>query len=191
MSAMNDSELPYLGRGCVTPYPRREVLRRWLWLFVQMTLFRWSPRPCHGFRARLLKLFGANVPRPTQVVIFPTARIVFPWRLTLEPRAMVGPGVNLYNLAEIRLEYGANVSQFCHLCAGTHDFNRWGMPLVTRPITIGRNAWLGADVFVGPGVTVGELCVVGARSVVVKNLPARMICAGSPCRPMRPREEPS
>ena len=40
------------------------------------------------------------------------------------------------------------------------------------------------------GVTVGELSVVGARSVVVKDLPARMICAGSPCRPLRERPEP-
>ena len=100
---------------------------------------------------------------------------------------MVGRHVNLYNLARITLGFGANVSQNCHLCAGTHDFTRWDMPLVTRPIIIGDNAWLGADVFVGPGVTIGELCVVGARSVVVKDLPPRMVCAGHPCRPIKER----
>lgn len=183
-------EPPYLGRACVTPYPRHEVVLRWLWLLVQATLFRWSPRPLHGFRARLLRLFGADIPAPGRVVVFPTARITFPWRLTLAPRAMVGPHVTLYNLARIQLGFGANLSQHCHLCAGTHDFTRWDMPLVTRPITIAANAWLGADVFVGPGVTVGELCVVGARSVVVKDLPARTVCAGSPCRPLKPRPEP-
>jgi putative colanic acid biosynthesis acetyltransferase WcaF len=45
-------------------------------------------------------------------------------------------------------------------------------------------------VFVGPGVTIGELCVVGARSVVMKDLPARQICAGSPCRALRVRPDP-
>lgn len=179
---------PYLGENCETPYPRSEVLRRWLWLFVQTTLFRWSPRSMHGFRAWLLRLFGATIDGP--VVVFPTARVVFPWKLSLAPRSMIGPHVNLYNLAAVRLEYGANLSQHCHLCAGTHDFTRWPMPLVTAPITIGRNAWLGADVFVGPGVNVGELSVIGARSVVVKDLPARHVCAGSPCRPLRPRSEP-
>lgn len=186
---MNDPG-PWLGQDCVTPYPRSEVLRRWLWLLVQSTVFRWSPRPFHAWRAWLLRLFGADIPAAGQVVIFPTARVVFPWKLHLAPRSMVGPHVNLYNLAAVRLEYGANVSQHCHLCAGTHDFTRWSMPLVAQPITIGPNAWLGADVFVGPGVTVGELCVVGARAVVVDDLPARTVCAGHPARPLKPRPEP-
>ncbi len=181
-------EAPYLGQNCTTPYPKAEVVRRWLWLLVQSTFFRWSPRPCHTFRASLLRCFGADIVGP--VVIFPTVKIIFPAKLSLAARSMIGPHVILYNLAKIRLEYGANISQHCHLCAGTHDYSQWAMPLVTSPITIGRNAWLGADVFVGPGVTVGELCVVGARSVVVKNLPPRKICAGSPCRPIKDRPTP-
>ena len=186
---MSEDSAPYLGQNCVTPNPRGQVLRRWLWLAVQSTLFRWSPRPFHGFRAALLRLFGARIAGP--VVVFPTVKVIYPWQLELDPRSMVGPHVNLYNLATIRLESGANVSQFCHLCAGSHDFTRWSMPLVTAPIVVGRNAWLGADVFVGPGVTIGELAVVGARSVVVGDLPARQICVGSPCRPIRERSEPS
>ena len=180
---------PFLGQNCATPYPPGELLRRWLWLAVQSTVFRWSPRPFHGFRALLLKAFGANISGP--VVIFPTVKIMFPWKLSLAPRSMVGPYVTLYNLATIRLEYGANLSQHCHLCAGTHDFTQWSMPLVDQPIVIGRNVWLGADVFVGPGVTIGELSVVGARSVVVKDLPPRQICVGSPCRPVKARPGPN
>jgi putative colanic acid biosynthesis acetyltransferase WcaF len=64
------------------------------------------------------------------------------------------------------------------------------MPLIAQPIVIGPNAWLGTEVFVGPGVTIGELAVIGARSLVVKDQPARMICAGNPCRPLKPRPEP-
>jgi len=184
-------EAPYLGQNCVTPYPRREVVLRTLWAAVQATVFRWSPRPLHRFRARLLRLFGADIPDITKVVVFPTARITFPWNLSLAPRAMIGPNVTVYNLAKITFAYGANVSQGVHLCAGTHDYNRWSMPLVTSPITIGKNAWIAADVYVGPGVTIGECCVVGARSVVVSDLPARMICIGHPCRPVRDRIEPA
>ena len=181
---------PYLGQNCVTPYPRRAVVGRCVWAAVQATLFRWSPRPFHGFRARLLRLFGARIAEPSRVVIFPSARVTFPSKLTLEPRAMIGPGAVIYNLAPVVIRYGANVSQNCHLCAGTHDFTRWSMPLVAKPITIGENAWLAADVFVGPGVTVGALSVVGARSVVVRDLPPGRVCVGNPCRPVKERLEP-
>lgn len=183
-------EPPYLGQNCITPDPRSEVLMRWLWAFVQATVFRWSPRPLHGFRTRLLRLFGANIPVPSEVVVFPTVRITYPWRLTLEPRSMVGRRVTIYNLGHVTLKRGANVSQNCHLCAGTHDFLRWDMPLVTGPIVIGENAWIGADVFVGPSVTIGELCVIGARAVVVRDQPARKICVGHPCRPVKDRPTP-
>jgi putative colanic acid biosynthesis acetyltransferase WcaF len=160
------------------------------WATVQSTLFRWSPRPWHGFRARLLKLFGADIPEPGMVVVFPTASVLFPQKLTLAPRSMIGPNVAVYNLAQVSLRRGANVSQNGHLCAGTHDYGKWSMPLVAKPIVIGENAWLGADVFVGPGVSIGDLCVVGARSVVVKDLPARTVCAGNPCRVLKDRMAP-
>jgi len=145
----------------------------------------------HGFRARLLRLFGAEIPDPSRVVIFPTVRVVYPWKLALAPRSMVGREVLVYNLAPVRLDFGATISQRCHLCAATHDFMRWSMPLVPQPIVVGRNAWIAADVFVGPGVTVGELCVVGAASVVVRDLPPRKICVGNPCLPIKDRTEPT
>jgi putative colanic acid biosynthesis acetyltransferase WcaF len=185
------TEEPYLGKGCVTPFTKGEIAERTLWLVIQSTLFRWSPRPFHRFRARLLKLFGANIPNVNKVVIFPTASVVFPSKLSMEDRSMIGPRVLVYNLGTITLKRGANISQNCHLCAGTHDYNQWSMPLVTKPITIGENAWLGADVFVGPGVSIGELCVIGARSVVVKDMPRNSVCAGNPCRALKERQPPA
>ncbi len=184
------SSPPYLGQNCSTPVSSRRVFRRILWALVQATLFRWSPRPFHWWRAILLKCFGAAIENPSRVVIFPTARITYPENLTLEDRTMIGPRVDIYNLGQVWLRFGANISQNCHLCAGTHDFERWDMPLITAPIEIGQNTWLAADVFVGPGVTVGELAVVGARSVVVRDLPASQVCVGNPCRPVKPRQHP-
>ena len=187
---MKPSAKPFLGAGNVVPYSRTDLIRRTLWAMVEVTVFRWSPRFCHGFRARLLRMFGADIPEPSQVRIFPTTRVIFPWKLSLAPHVVIGPCVNLYNLGHITLARGATLSQHAHLCAGTHDYLRWSMPLITAPIVIGENAWLGTDVFVGPGVTIGELAVIGARSVVVKDQPARMVCAGHPCRPLKPRDEP-
>jgi len=186
-----ETEFPYIGLGVKTPISKHLLFFRVLWQLLQETLFRWSPRPCHWFRAQLLRLFGADIPEPGKVRIFPTVKITYPWLLRLEPRVFIGPRVIVYNLAKITLSYGANLSQASHLCAGSHDFNRWSMPLVTAPITIGRNAWLAAEVFVGPGVTIGELCVVGARSVVMRDLPPATICVGHPCRPIKARLTPT
>lgn len=184
------NKAPFLGQNCVSPYSKREVLKQRLWQFVQATLFRWTPEKAHRWRVFLLRQFGANIPVPDRVVVFPSAKIYAPWKLSLHPHSMIGRSVTIYNLAPTTLERGANVSQNCHLCAGSHDFNRWDMPLITGPITIGENVWLGADVFVGPGVTIGELTVVGARSVVVKDLPSKKICVGNPCKPIKPRIDP-
>lgn len=183
-----------LGHNSPSPWTRREKLRRALWALVQATLFRWSPRPCHAWRRFLLAAFGARfpvTPSAPPARIFPTARIHFPWKLEIHSGAMIGPEVNLYNLAPITLRLGANLAQGVHLCAGSHDIARWTMPLDARPIDIGANVWIAAEVFVGPGVSIGELAVVGARSVVMRDQPARMICAGNPCRPLRPRPEPA
>jgi putative colanic acid biosynthesis acetyltransferase WcaF len=176
--------------GCTSPYPRRDTVRRWLWLMVEKTIFRWSPRPCHWWRAWLLRCFGAQIDDLRATVVFPTVTIHFPWKLKLERRSMLGPFVRVYNIAPIRLSYGANVSQFCYLCAGGHDYMEWRLPTTFGPIVIGENAWLAADVFVGPGVEIGELAVIGARSVVITNMPARKICLGHPCRPVKDRPDP-
>ena len=181
---------PFLGQGNVRPYAKREIALRCCWSVVQATLFRWSPRFLHGWRRGLLRCFGARIAGGTSVRIYPTVRIVHPWKLCLEAHTLLGPETLVYNLGPITLRRGSQTSRHCHLCAGTHDYRQWSMPLEARPIVIGENAWLGADVFVGPGVTIGELCVVGARSVVVKDLPARMVCAGNPCQPIKERPDP-
>lgn len=55
-----------------------------------------------------------------------------------------------------------------------------------KPITIGDNCWIGANVSIMPGVTIGEGCVIGGKSLVSKDIPAGYIAVGDPCRPMRP-----
>lgn len=54
------------------------------------------------------------------------------------------------------------------------------------PIHIGRNCWLGAGVIVMPGITIGDNSVIGAGSIVTKDVPANVVAVGNPCRVMRP-----
>ena len=66
--------------------------------------------------------------------------------------------------------------------------SRFEERLRTGPIVIGKRAWLAADVFVGPGATIGDGTVVGARSSVFSDLPAWVLAAGTPAKPLRPRK---
>jgi putative colanic acid biosynthesis acetyltransferase WcaF len=156
-----------------------------LWWLVQATLFRGSPQVLYGFRASLLRLFGARVGRG--VVIRPTATITYPWKVSIGDRAWVGDDAVLYSLGDIEIGSDAVVSQRSYLCAADHDHHDPAFPIRARKITVGDESWVCADVFVGPGVNIGRGAVIGARSSVFKDMPEGQICLGSPCVPIKPR----
>lgn len=155
------------------------------WGMVSLLLFRFSPRPCHGWRAFLLRLFGAQIGPGAH--IYGGAKIWAPWNLEVAAEAGIADGAILYSQGKITIGRRAVISQGAHLCAGTHDYNDPGFPLIAKPITIGAHAWIAAEAFVHPGVTVGDGCVVGARSVVVRHLPPWTVCSGFPARVLKER----
>jgi putative colanic acid biosynthesis acetyltransferase WcaF len=83
----------------------------------------------------------------------------------------------------------ATVSQYGFLCAATHDPDSPDMTLIAAPIIIGDHAWLAADVFIAPGVAIGEGAIVGARSSVFRNVPDWTIAMGTPARAVRKRAQ--
>lgn len=165
-------------------YSRAETVRRILWMLAT-PLFRFSPRPCFGWRRWLLRSFGARLGK--SVNIYPSATIYFPWNFTAGDWTAVGEDALVYNLGPVRLGARVTVSQRAHLCAGTHDFRDPAMPLLKPPIHIGDQAWICADAFVGPNVTVGEGAVVGARAVAMRDVEAWSVVAGNPAKEVRKR----
>ena len=81
-----------------------------------------------------------------------------------------------------RIDIGAHVSLSYRtfLCTGSHDPRDAAFPLTLAPIVVEDQAWLAADVFVHPGVRIGEGAVVGARATVTRDIPPNTISAGSP-----------
>lgn len=163
----------------------RSALIVQLWWIVQATLFAWSPQFMYAWRRFLLRLFGARIGKG--VIIRPTARVTYPWKLSVGDYAWVGDHVELYTLGEISIGAHAVVSQRSYLCTGSHDYNQTAFDIYSTAICVEEQAWLASDVFVAPGVTIGRGAVIGARSTVLKNIPEAMICAGYPAKVIKPR----
>jgi putative colanic acid biosynthesis acetyltransferase WcaF len=157
-----------------------------LWWLVQATLFKPSPQFMYGWRRFLLRVFGARVGK--DVLIRPSVTVTYPWKLTIGDHAWIGDDVVLYTLSDIVIGSNTVISQKGYLCAGSHDYTQVDFPMITNAgITIGDEVWLATDVFVAPGVTIASECVVGARSSVFSDLPARKVCLGSPARVVKDR----
>lgn len=138
----------------------------------------------HGWRKFLLVVFGAKIGHPTY--IYPSARVWAPWNLEMGDHSTLAHGVDCYSVDKVKIGSFSTVSQYSYLCTATHDYTDPGirhrpqMPLLTASIIVGDYVWITADVFVGPGVSIGEGAVVLARSTVTRDLPAWVVASGCP-----------
>jgi putative colanic acid biosynthesis acetyltransferase WcaF len=158
-------------------YSRKEMTLRVFWSFGAL-LFKLTPRTAFGLRRGLLRMFGAKVGH--DVHVYNSAVIYMPWNLEIGDWSTIGELAYIYNLGTVQLGSRVTISHRAHLCAGTHDYNSPDLPLIKPPIVIGSQAWVCTDAFIGPGVTVEEGAVVGARAVVMHDVPAWAVVAGNP-----------
>jgi acetyltransferase-like isoleucine patch superfamily enzyme len=169
-----------------SPWSFKEKLGRAIWMLIGKPIFRISFHNWYGFRARLLRLFGARI--GNGVAIRPSVNIEVPWMVEIQDDATIGDYAIIYSLGRVAIGKRSIVSQYAHLCAGTHDYTDHAFRLIRAPISVGSDVWIGTDAFIGPGVAIGELSVVGARSSVYKDLPAKMVCVGNPAKPIKERD---
>jgi putative colanic acid biosynthesis acetyltransferase WcaF len=181
-SAANQFRLDIAGNRRARKWSAGEMLGRACWEILRNPLFAWTPRPLWAWRRTVLRLFGATIGR--DVNVHPAVRIEIPWNLSIDDNTAVGNGAILYSLGKISIGRDVTISQYAHLCAGTHDYRSSDMPLMKTPIQIGEGAWLCADSFIGPGVNVGSFAVVAARAVSVRDVDPWSIVGGNPARPI-------
>jgi len=162
------------------------LVRRTLWLFVQPVFWPKRPRALSAVRAAVLRAFGAKI--GNNVLICGGVKVTIPWLLEMGDYAVIGDDVEVYNLAPVAIGAHTVVSQRTYLCTATHDYTRTDFPLYSKPIVIGDQCWVAAGAFVGPGITIHAGSVVGACSVVTKDIAPWMVAVGNPCRPIKPRE---
>jgi putative colanic acid biosynthesis acetyltransferase WcaF len=168
-----------------SPWSGSDRLLRMLWEFCWFFFCSWTPKPLNEWRLFWLRVFDAKI--EGSPFVHQRARISVPWNLTMHDRACLGDRANANTLGPIEIGARATVAQEAYLSAGSHAFSQPGMPLVTAKIVIGEDAFVGARAFVLPGVTVGARSVVGACSVVTRDVPPDVIVAGNPCKVLRKR----
>ena len=151
--------------------------KRLVWHFVNRFVF-----PCVGigWRMKLVRLFGAQTGNDS--CYYRSVRIFAPWNLEIVNHVMLGPSVDIYNKAKVTIGKSVIISREVFLCTASHDISSPTMELVTKPIVIGDNVWIGAKATILPGVTIGEGAVVGACAVVVKDVPPWSVVVGNPAK---------
>lgn len=150
------------------------------WWFIRAMFFL-IPLPFPSkFRAALLRLFGAKVGKRT--IIRHGVSVSFPWRLEVGDDVWLGEGVKILSLAPVILGNNVCISQESFLCTGSHDYRDEAFSLITKPITIADKVWIAARCFIGPGVNIHEGAVIGAGSVIMRDIPPHTLACGNPAK---------
>jgi putative colanic acid biosynthesis acetyltransferase WcaF len=161
-------------------------LYRVLWKATWLFLAAWTPPFFSPWRVFLLRMFGAQMSSGSAVAA--NCKIWLPRHLRMGKDSSLGPGVDCYNMAPINIGDRSVVSQRAFLCGGTHDISDMRFQLIARPIVIGDDVWIASEAFVGPGVHVGDGCVLGARGCSFSNLDSWTVYRGNPAVPLKARK---
>jgi putative colanic acid biosynthesis acetyltransferase WcaF len=160
-------------------YNRAIFIRRIIWGLLEF-FFHYSPRPLYGFRNFILRLQGAKIGK--HVLFYPSVEISFPWNISVGEWTVISWNVRLHSLGKIEIGSNVIISQYSTLCAGNHDYKQPNLPLLKPKIVIGDETWICSEAFIGPGVSIGERSVIGARAVITKDVPPESIAFGNPAK---------
>src|SRR6185503_20283064 len=120
-----------------------------------------------------------------------------PARIRIGEGTFLNIGVMVASVALVEIGAHCMLANGCFVTDGSHRFDDPDRPVPWQgftskgPTRIGDNVWCGAHVVVTSGVTIGERCVIGANSVVTRDLPAHSIAVGAPARAIRSVEYPA
>ena len=156
-----------------------------MWYLTKCIFFLSSLPWPSGLKRSLLRIFGAKVGQG--VVIKPRANIHFPWKLEIGDYSWLGEEVFILNFEPCTIGAHCCISQRAFLCGGNHDFRSEDFRYRNGTVDIKDSAWIGAQCFIAPNVTIAENTVITAGSVVTTFMPPSKICSGNPCKPIAER----
>lgn len=166
---------------------RKHQMIRLLWNITWSLCASWMPRSIgSGWKRFLLRTFGAKMGKNSHV--YSSAKIYYPSNLVMGNNTCLASDVDCYNVAPIILEDNVTVSQGAYLCTASHDIEDSMHQLITAPIVLKDQAWIGARAFIGMGVTIGQGSVVGATASVYKDVEPWTVVGGNPAKFIKKRE---
>lgn len=137
-----------------------------------------------------VRLFHDLVPGAGAGVDFrPPVRIDYGGRVVIGARTFINADFMVIGGGEVSIGADCLIGPRCGIYTPNHaeDVTRrldgWELP---RPVTIGNNVWVGGSVTITPGVSIGDNSIIGAGSVVTRDVPAGVVAVGNPCRVIRP-----
>ena len=166
-------------------YPGGGPLKRLLWHYINLLIFKSGWFPVYGLKLSLLRLFGAKVGKG--ITIKPYVNIKYPWNITIGDNAWIGENVWLDSL--VMIDIGANVciSQGATLLTGSHNYKKNTFDLITGPIILEEGVWIGAGAIVNQGTTAASHAVLTSGSVATKSLEPYTVYQGNPAVKIRQR----
>lgn len=141
-------------------------------------------------RAELLRQLLPHMEE--HVVILPHLYVDYGYHCFIGAGTYINHGAYLMDCAKITLGRHCFIGPNCGMYTAIHPMlpeERNSGLETTAPITLGDNVWLGGDVTILPGVTIGSNTVIGAGSVVTKDIPSGVVAVGNPCKVLRPITE--
>lgn len=146
-----------------------------LWSLVKQYLFKPSPTKLSCWRVWLLRRFGAKV--GSHCYISNSVDITNPWELVIGNYVTIDDGCWID--APVTLDDWCGVGKCAKLIADGHNVRSRSFDYECERVFIGARAFIGCDSYIGMGVQIGQFACVGARSVIMKNIPENTIAYGS------------
>jgi acetyltransferase-like isoleucine patch superfamily enzyme len=169
--------------------------------FVRLLISAFDPR-AYLHMIRMVNYYNHTHVAPRRKITFgrdcavaPDVNFAHGERIVLGDRVNIGPRCHIWagpSTGKITLADDVLLGPEVLITAAGYDYNR-GSPVNAQPmkeadIVIGRDVWIGCRAIVTAGVTIGDGCIIGAGSIVTKNLPPGSVAVGAPARVVRQRD---
>ncbi len=167
-------------------YKSGSTLKKTLWYFTNMFLFKTMFPIPSKIKTNTLKLFGSKI--GYNVLIKPNVNIKYPWFLEIGNDVWIGENVWIDNLAQVTIGNDVCISQDAYLLTGSHNYKKSSFDLMLGKIVLEDGVWIGAKATVCPDVTCKSHSVLAVGSIATSDLAEYTIYQGNPAVKKRERE---